>query len=911
MQQQEISTGEGVVPLLSSIIVPNQLPSINPSSYRIAIVGDFPSEQEEKALQPFIGQSGTLLNSLLSKANITRSCCYIGNVCQHYIPTNHIAKLSWTGEEITRGLAQLLLDLEQFNPHLCVLMGKSALFAAHHSKDIGSWRGSLFISEKEGPFKGRKCLATYHPTHCLKQYNDIPILTIDLKKARAEGESPHLILPKRELVTELTFDELVFRLNNILLLKPKISCDIEGGVTNMSCIGIATSPDRAFIVPFSTLNCESVWNVEEESTLLLLLAQIMNDSEIHKIWQNGLYDRFVLQWAHSIVVRGSTDDTMLKFWEWNCELEKSLGFQASILTKEPFYKMERHAQEQKTFFEYCLKDACVTFEISEKLDKMLSPTQKAHVEFNNTLLNVLLYMELRGIKYDEKLAKTRLQDMQLHVAGYQDSLDAIAENMGVLTRLPFSEGNTAVLAKIKEVCCYKRDKETPKKVFVEEGYYECVELLQTERELNQADRGRLAILTGTTLNTKSSVKFKSFLYTTCKLPTQYKKDPKTKELKPTTDYLALLKLSKNHSHPALKLALELSRLRTRCQMLATPSYQGRMYSSSNLVGTETGRVSSSKSMIYINGDTRVGGNLTTVPNSWDMEDDEHPLAVGMRDMYLADEGCYLGKIDLKGADGNTIAAYLNKIGDTRMTEDIKAGLKPQQFPAFFLKYGKEEMLPYLNDRAALKELFKRIESDDWQYFVSKQLTWGKFYTLGKRKGSEQVFVESEGKINLSEKETGEVLDSLSLRYDVNGLHRYFQKEIDDAPYPYTLTAPNGFTRKFWGRKKEILGQVLAHMPQVITTFTTLTGAYRGWTDPENRYIDEEGKCKLHIEPLHLVHDEQITQWKQEKTEWALMKLKEWFTNTTIVAGSPVTIGYSGSYGLTWAMENEQKIGEIK
>jgi hypothetical protein len=78
---------------------------------------------------------------------------------------------------------------------------------------------------------------------------------------------------------------------------------------------------------------------------------------------------------------------------------------------------------------------------------------------------------------------------------------------------------------------------------------------------------------------------------------------------------------------------------------------------------------------------RVGGNMQTIPGDWDMEDKEHPLTQGMRDLFVADPGCYIGKCDLKGADGWTIGAYMAMLGDSTMLEDLKFGLKPAQIVA--------------------------------------------------------------------------------------------------------------------------------------------------------------------------------------------------------------------------------------
>jgi len=114
--------------------------------------------------------------------------------------------------------------------------------------------------------------------------------------------------------------------------------------------------------------------------------------------------------------------------------------------------------------------------------------------------------------------------------------------------------------------------------------------------------------------------------------------------------------------------------------------------------------------------------MQTVPDDWDLEDEEHPLTQGMRDLMLADEGCYLAKCDLKGADGWTVGAYMAMLGDPTMLDDLKFGLKPAQVVAYILKHGAGPIRG--KSREELKEMCKEIKKDDWEYFVSKQGIWG-------------------------------------------------------------------------------------------------------------------------------------------------------------------------------------------
>lgn len=885
---------------------PNKHPSIR-TDYKIAIIGEAPGEDEVRIGEPFIGHSGRFLDQVLSRANIVRSACFIGNICQHRPPKNDISLFSRGGEYITAGLSKLSTDLATFDPNLCLLLGRTALWAARGTDKIDDWKCSFFIGDR-GPFAGRKCIATFHPAFALRQYADAtPWITFAVDKARKEATSKELVLPKRDLIVNLSYAQLLHELDNILTTKPPISIDIEGGVDSMSCCSIAISPTSSFIVPFARMDGGNYWQEDEELEIWDRFIAILSDPTIPKILQNALYDTFVLQYSYNIVVKGVVEDTMLKHWELYCELEKALGVQASIYCgTEPYYKFERKSDDEETFFRYCCKDSAITFEISNKLERYLDAGQLKHYHAKVASLNFFRYMMCRGIRYNKELAQQRLVEMKDHVYVYQEKLDAIARDAGVISGIDYTKD---VLSQVQEVCCHKKDQTKPKKDFEEKGYWAIVESIHRSvgRAYTNEQKGAISSICRMTMNTKSKV-FKNFLYGTCGLPTQFKKDPKTKEMKVTTDYKSLLKLSKSNPHPVLDLALELSRLRTRAQMLAIlPASDGRMRCSYNAVGSETERVTSSKSPIYVKGNKRVGANMQTIPDSWDLEDDEHPLTVGMRDLLLADEGCYLCKCDLKGADGWTIGAYMAMLGDRTMLDDLLFGLKPAQIVAYILKHGAGSIQG--KDRNALKEMCKEIKKDDWEYFVSKQGIWGTCYTMGPRKLAEQVFIESEGKVNLSEADAKTFQAAIFVRYNVRMLHKWMESHMLAQSYPAKLVAPNGFTRKFFARnfgtKSDVLGEALAHLPQVITTWATNMAAHRMWIDPENRNGN-----KLRVEPMHVVHDELLTQWKIPDTEWAKAKIKTWFDNPIIIAGQKITIPYDGSYGTNWAMDEYSKIGSL-
>lgn len=904
-------------PFPNSLAIGGPVPNLSPTalgfSFRLAIVGEAPGEEECDQRKPFIGASGRVLDNILSQLNVPRAACLIASVCQYRPPGNKIELFSKTGPEFAHGLAELKKDLDAFQPNCILLLGRSALYFAKNGEDkIGNWRGSFFIGS--GVFANYKCIATYHPAACLRQYKWMPILRMDIKRAFNESTSPELHLPIRDLHIDYDVDMIVSRLYNFIENSETVSCDIEGGLDCMSCISFASSSSYSFIVPLAKLDGSSYWSsLEEELRIWKALSAILASPKVKKILQNCLYDAFVLEYGYSCFVSNIVDDTMLKFWEQYCELEKSLAFQTSLLTKEPYYKSERKASDYHIHYTYCCKDSAVTFECNDQLTKLLTPTSKKHYEFNHSLLQIFRYIELRGIKYDTQKATQRLQEVDHHIHLLQRELDLLA-GVGVekllldLKEHPSrSETRPAsrfeiLLSKIQSEICYKKNPGQPKKDF--EEAYPTIKLLieevaETQREFTPEEIGYLNSTIGWSMNIKGK-DFKHFLYDVLKLPIQYNTNPETKVRSITTDYDALLQIQKSKTpHPAVALAIDIGIMRTRSQMLhifADPD--GRIRAGYNPVGTTTGRISCYTSP------TGSGYNLQTIPDANSLRPPGHPIHKGMRDLFIADEGYFLFQCDLKGSDGWTIGAILNKYGSPTMLEDLRFGIKPASRICYMLRHGNHSLIGKQRDE--IKSLLKEVKKDDWDYFACKVGIWGVCYLMGVDLLSDQIGKQSEGKVWLSRSEVTNFRQAVMLGYDIQKFHNWGTREVCPKRI---LSASNGFTRRFFGRSTDILGEILAHLPQVYTTYATNMAARSLWYDKENR-IQDGDKTKLKIQPLHQVHDALIGQFPKEDLSWAVGKIKSYFNNPVEIAGQIITIPFDGNYGTNWAFDEESKVGNI-
>ena len=867
------------------IRVPNKHPSITSFPYKIAIIGEAPGENEVRQGIPFVGASGYLLNSQLSRAGVARDACFVGNICQYRPPNNMIESFSLDGDEIAQGLADLSLGLSKFSPNVCLLLGKTTLWIAKGEKSVENWRGFVFVSDRN-PFSGYKCIATYHPAACLRNYRWTPYLFFDIKKALRHAMSPDFNPPQRNLLTNISATEILHFLSKIKLQKPLISVDIEGGINSMSCLSIATSPSFSFIIPFTKRAGGCYWtNVDDEIQIWKALADVLEDPQIPKVLQNALYDTFVLQYSYNICIRNVHDDTMLKHWERFCEFDKSLTFQASLYTDEPFYKMDRKTDDEETFFRYCCRDSATTYEINELLEKWMKPSEKEHYRFNIVLLQPLRYMERRGLKYNTTLAKERLKQTQQYIYELQGELDIVSGRS-----TPLSQDRQHNIHVVQSIMCHKRDPNLPKVAF-EQAYQEIIALLNKD-DLSVADIGFIDIACGMSMNIRSLV-FKEFLYDKLSLPKQYKTavdkfGAKTQVL--TTNYESLLRLQKVSPHKAVNLALHIGVLRTRAQILGiSADKDGRVRCGYNIVGTETGRLTSYTSP------TGSGYNLQTIPAEDVLKPPGHPLRRGMRDLFVADDGFYMFQCDLSGADGWTVAAHLAALGDRTMLDDYKIGIKPAKVLCYLLRHGSDSLSG--KSRDDIYQLTKEVKKEDWDYFACKIGQHGSCYLMGPIKLADQIFIQSEGKVNITTKEARNLQQLFFIRYRVKLWHDALSRSLARNP---EIVAASGHRRHFFGRSTEILGEALAHEPQANTTYATNLALYRLWTDSTNRVSSRlVGETTLRVEPLLHCHDAIVGQFRVEDTSWAVGKIKSWFDNQITIAGVPIVIPFEGMYGENW------------
>lgn len=409
---------------------------------------------------------------------------------------------------------------------------------------------------------------------------------------------------------------------------------------------------------------------------------------------------------------------------------------------------------------------------------------------------------------------------------------------------------------------------------------------------------RIQTRIGAPINLNSSQQLCTLLYKTLNFPKQHPKKTTGRgqdTTKLTSSIDAILNLSQKHDSPILHEILAWRKLeKIRSMVGVKTDRDGRLRCSYNSVGTETGRFTSKKSP------TGNGANLQTVTKKL-----RPIISVGQSASRAHPEPRYFWQVDLAGADGWTVAAHCNRLGDPTMLQDYLAGIKPARVIGLMHLKGSE--VSKLS-REEVKQMSKIVGEGEHTalYFICKQVQHGSNYQLGHATMAQLIVKQSYKQLGSALRVPTQMCAALQDQYfarykGVKDWQNWVTKQIKERG---SLTAASGHTRIFLGRRNssETVREALAQEPQHNTTYVTNRAAKNLWNDPENRYPDGS----LIIEPLHQVHDALNGSFPVHLLDWALPKIRSYFDFTVTIAGQEIRIPFEGEYGNAWG----HTIGQI-
>jgi DNA polymerase len=152
-----------------------------PLDARMALVGEQPGDQEDRAGQPFVGPAGRVLDTALAAAGIDRSTIYLTNGVKHFKyrmrGKRRIHQRPAAGE-VAACRPWLEAELNLLEPEVVVALGATAAHSLMgRATAIGANRGHLL----ETPLFEYPVLVTVHPSSVLRERD------ADARRAALEG----------------------------------------------------------------------------------------------------------------------------------------------------------------------------------------------------------------------------------------------------------------------------------------------------------------------------------------------------------------------------------------------------------------------------------------------------------------------------------------------------------------------------------------------------------------------------------------------------------------------------------------------------------------------------------------------------------------------------------------------------
>ena len=325
----------------------------------IMLVGEAWGREEEDAGAPFVGASGRLLKACLRLVGISYDECYVTNVFNFRPkPSNDIKNLCGPKTEAIPGFPalvkgkyvrvefkpevdRLLQEIENVRPTLIVALGGTASWALLHTSGIKGIRGTTYYHRcvRNGIYI--KVLPTYHPAAVLREFKLKPIFMSDLDKARRESTYREIRRPSRKIWVEPTLDDLHRFEREYILPSNSLSIDIETAGDQITCIGFAPTDSVALVVPFFDKVRKNYWPTVEDEIAAWNWVKRICALPKSIVGQNFLYDLNFTWTKYGIPVPHVEDDTMLLHHALHPEMEKGLGFLASVYTDEGSWKFMR------------------------------------------------------------------------------------------------------------------------------------------------------------------------------------------------------------------------------------------------------------------------------------------------------------------------------------------------------------------------------------------------------------------------------------------------------------------------------------------------------------------------------------------------------------------------------------------
>lgn len=296
------------------------------------------------ALHPEIFRTN-VFNLRPPKNNIEAFCGPRADGLADYPP---LIKAKYVQGQFNIELEELGNEILEHDPNVILALGNTAMWALTGKTAISKIRGTTQPSTLT--VSGYKVLGTYHPAAIMRQWELRPIVVADLIKAKRESAYGEIRRPKRSIWIEPSIEDIKTFFNAHVRKARITGVDVETSGAQITCIGFAPSNKLAIVIPFLDPRKlgRSYWPTKRvELEVWHLIKDVLEDVDIKKVFQNGLYDIAFIWRTTGIKVKGAVEDTMLLHHSLQPESLKSLGFMGSVYTDEGNWKVMRKVETIK------------------------------------------------------------------------------------------------------------------------------------------------------------------------------------------------------------------------------------------------------------------------------------------------------------------------------------------------------------------------------------------------------------------------------------------------------------------------------------------------------------------------------------------------------------------------------------
>lgn len=324
----------------------------------ILIVGEYPSQRDLDEGGLFRDGNGKMLRALLRQVGINPRHAHWDSVLRDYpnggfrtvvgpkataIPNMKPIGTKYVRAEFEPQIREFWDRVNRIQPTVIIALGDLAVWATTSESKIKEARGRITPAHSGLP--GLKVVPSWAPRTVAADYPLKISLLYDLAKAERESHFREFRRPQRFIHVEPTLAEMEDFYHEFIVPCTHLSVDIElkgykEGLHSITCVGFAPSKDRCLVVPFFTENQPdgNYWRTVGEE--LKAWAFVRRMCKLGKAvgGQNFQFDTQHLLRGMGIAVPDFQWDTMLQHHSLQPELDKGLGFLASLHTDEPAWK---------------------------------------------------------------------------------------------------------------------------------------------------------------------------------------------------------------------------------------------------------------------------------------------------------------------------------------------------------------------------------------------------------------------------------------------------------------------------------------------------------------------------------------------------------------------------------------------